>query len=210
MSPRSGLPNCRAIARQFGHSLRKIRAVLKEPEPCGYTRSKPPAAPKLGSFVGRIDEILKADELLPTDVSPKLQAPLRRHTNVLGLPSRQSIQVVGQVVGAPEDNQGKLAIGQQSLRLRGLPGFDPVVVQDDRAVLIHGIGSFVGCDFLQRRDRLDSALHKQTPGRAELPKVAMLLSLEGFQLVAPGSWRRIATAGYSPPNPLGTFSTFSR
>ena len=55
----------RAIARQFGHSRRKIRQVLKEPEPRGYTRSKPPAAPKLGPFVQRIDEILKADEEAP-------------------------------------------------------------------------------------------------------------------------------------------------
>jgi len=55
----------RAIARQFGHSRRKIREVLKEPEPRGYTRSKPPAAPKLGSFFGRIDEILEADEESP-------------------------------------------------------------------------------------------------------------------------------------------------
>ena len=30
----------RAIARQFGHSRRKIREVLKEPEPRGYTRSE--------------------------------------------------------------------------------------------------------------------------------------------------------------------------
>jgi len=55
----------RAIARRFGHSRRKIREVLKEPEPRGYTRSKPPRAPKLGSFFGRIDEILKADEEAP-------------------------------------------------------------------------------------------------------------------------------------------------
>ena len=55
----------RAIARQFGHSRRKIREVLKHPEPRGYTRTKPPAAPKLGPFVGRIDEILKADEEAP-------------------------------------------------------------------------------------------------------------------------------------------------
>ncbi len=55
----------RAIARQFGHSRRKIREILKEPEPRGYTRTGPPAAPKLGPFVGRIDEILKADEEAP-------------------------------------------------------------------------------------------------------------------------------------------------
>jgi len=55
----------RAIARQFGHSRRKIREVLKEPEPRGYTRSKPPPAPKLGPFMGRIDEILRADEEAP-------------------------------------------------------------------------------------------------------------------------------------------------
>ena len=55
----------RAIARRFGHSRRKVREVLKEPEPRGYTRTGPPAAPKLGSFMGRIDEILKADEEAP-------------------------------------------------------------------------------------------------------------------------------------------------
>ena len=51
----------RAIARRFGHSRRKIREVLKEPEPRGYTRTGPPLAPKLGPFMGRIDEILEAD-----------------------------------------------------------------------------------------------------------------------------------------------------
>ena len=55
----------RSIFRQFGHSRRKIREVLEHSEPRGYTRSKPPAAPKLGPFVGRIDEILKADEQAP-------------------------------------------------------------------------------------------------------------------------------------------------
>ena len=55
----------RAIARQFGHSRRKIREVLKEPEPRGYTRMGPPPAPKLGSFFARIDEILRADEEAP-------------------------------------------------------------------------------------------------------------------------------------------------
>ena len=42
----------RAIARQFRHSRRKIRDVLKNPEPRGYTRGKPPAAPELRPLRG--------------------------------------------------------------------------------------------------------------------------------------------------------------
>lgn len=55
----------RAIARQYHHSRRKIREVLKNAEPEPYTRCRPAPAPKLGAFHGRIDEILKADESAP-------------------------------------------------------------------------------------------------------------------------------------------------
>ena len=61
---RDGL-SIRAIARTFGHSRRKIRAVLVDPEPRPYTRSKPPPAPVLGPFKSLIDEILTADEQAP-------------------------------------------------------------------------------------------------------------------------------------------------
>ena len=51
----------REIARVFGHSRRKIRAVLAEPQPTPYTRTKPVPAPVLGSFHQAIDAILAAD-----------------------------------------------------------------------------------------------------------------------------------------------------
>lgn len=55
----------RAIARTFHHSRRKIRDALACPEPRPYTRTKDPAAPKLGPFQPVIDEILKTDEQAP-------------------------------------------------------------------------------------------------------------------------------------------------
>ena len=61
----------RAIARTFGHSRRKVRAILAEPQPKPYTRTKPPPAPVLGIFHAVIDAILADDETAP---------PKQRHT----------------------------------------------------------------------------------------------------------------------------------
>jgi len=55
----------REIARTFGHSRRKVRQVLAEPQPKPYTRTGPPPAPVLGPFHGVIDAILAADEDAP-------------------------------------------------------------------------------------------------------------------------------------------------
>ena len=55
----------RAIARTFHHTRRTIREALQNPEPKPYTRTKPPAAPKLDPFKAAIDEILAADEQAP-------------------------------------------------------------------------------------------------------------------------------------------------
>jgi transposase len=61
----------REIARVFGHSRRKVREVLAQPQPTPYTRTKPPPAPVLGSLHSIIDAILAADEDAP---------PKQRHT----------------------------------------------------------------------------------------------------------------------------------
>lgn len=61
----------REIARRFHHSRRKVREALREPEPRGYTRRKPVAAPKLDPVKPIIEEILTADEAAP---------PKQRHT----------------------------------------------------------------------------------------------------------------------------------
>jgi transposase len=55
----------RAIARTFHHTRRTIREALENPEPKPYTRTGPPAAPKLDPFKAVIDEILAADEQAP-------------------------------------------------------------------------------------------------------------------------------------------------
>jgi len=55
----------RTIARKFGHSWRKVRQAVDQPEPRPYTRKEPPEAPKLGKFKPRIEEILKDDEHQP-------------------------------------------------------------------------------------------------------------------------------------------------
>jgi len=65
----------REIARTFGHSRRKIRQVLQEPEPRPYTRRQPADRPKLTEPIQqRIDEILAADESAPRK---------QRHTAVM-------------------------------------------------------------------------------------------------------------------------------
>src|SRR3954451_23586707 len=61
----------RQIARTFGHSRRKVRQVLAEPQPKPYTRTQPPPAPVLGPFHAAIDAILAQDEDAP---------PKQRHT----------------------------------------------------------------------------------------------------------------------------------
>jgi transposase len=70
LAHRDGIP-VREIARTFHHSRRKVREILAQPQPTGYTRSKPPPAPRLGSFHAIIDGILAADEDAP---------PKQRHT----------------------------------------------------------------------------------------------------------------------------------
>jgi len=56
----------REIARTFHHSRRKIREVLQNPEPRGYTRAKVRPTGKLtAAFQQRIEEILKEDETAP-------------------------------------------------------------------------------------------------------------------------------------------------
>src|SRR5258708_597184 len=61
----------RAIARTFGHSRRKVREILANPQPKPYTRAKPKPAPVLGSFHAVIDAMLAGDENAP---------PKQRHT----------------------------------------------------------------------------------------------------------------------------------
>src|SRR5207248_86894 len=61
----------RRIARDFGHSRRKIRQVLSDSLPSPYTRTQPAPAPVLGRFHCIIDQILESDEHAP---------PKQRHT----------------------------------------------------------------------------------------------------------------------------------
>lgn len=67
---RDGL-SIRAIARLFKHSRRKVREILAKPQPTPYTRAKPKAAPRLGSFHAVIEAVLADDESAP---------PKQRHT----------------------------------------------------------------------------------------------------------------------------------
>ena len=61
LAHRDGM-SIRAIARTFGHSRRKVRAVLGNPQPKRYTRGKAKPAPVLGSFHAVIDAVLAEDE----------------------------------------------------------------------------------------------------------------------------------------------------
>ena len=55
----------RQAARQFGLSRKTIRKMLMYSIPPGYRRSKPAAKPKLGPWLGIIDQILEQDEGQP-------------------------------------------------------------------------------------------------------------------------------------------------
>jgi transposase len=70
LAHRDGM-SIRDIARTFHHSRRKVRAILAQPLPTPYTRSKAPPAPVLGAFHQIIQDILAADEEAP---------PKQRHT----------------------------------------------------------------------------------------------------------------------------------
>jgi len=77
----------RQIARTYHHSKRKIRQVLKEPEPRPYTRQKETFAPKLGPFRLIIEQILADDEEAPRKqrhTAAKIYRRLRDEHSYLG------------------------------------------------------------------------------------------------------------------------------
>jgi len=55
----------RQAAREFGLSRETIRKMLQYSVPPGYQRKKPVARPKLGPWLGIIDQILDEDEARP-------------------------------------------------------------------------------------------------------------------------------------------------
>jgi transposase len=55
----------RQIARQYGHSRRKVRQVLEEAEPRPYTLQRERPAPRLGPYKPLIEQILADDEHAP-------------------------------------------------------------------------------------------------------------------------------------------------
>ncbi|MGH3180740.1 MAG: IS21 family transposase [Streptosporangiaceae bacterium] len=61
----------RWIRRHYGIGSEALEKILGNPEPLGYRLSAPRPKPKLGEFLGVIDEILEADKKAP---------PKQRHT----------------------------------------------------------------------------------------------------------------------------------
>ena len=55
----------REVARQFGIARETVRKMQRYSVPPGYQRKKPVRRPKLGPWVGVIDQILKDDESRP-------------------------------------------------------------------------------------------------------------------------------------------------
>ena len=74
----------REIAREFGHSRKTVRHVLKhsEPNPGPLTRNRP--APVLGAFVAIIDQILVDDEEAPSKQRHTAMQVFRRLKNEHG------------------------------------------------------------------------------------------------------------------------------
>jgi hypothetical protein len=50
------------VAREFGTSRKTIRKMLAYVAPPGYRRKQPVARPKLGPWLGVVDQILEDDE----------------------------------------------------------------------------------------------------------------------------------------------------
>ena len=61
----------RSIRRDHGIGSAALEKVLANPEPLGYRQKAARSKPKLGEFLGVIDEILEADKTAP---------PKQRHT----------------------------------------------------------------------------------------------------------------------------------
>ena len=55
----------RQAAREFGLSRKSIRKMLQFSLPPGYSRKKPVQRPKLGPWLGIIDQILLDDQAQP-------------------------------------------------------------------------------------------------------------------------------------------------
>jgi transposase len=61
---RDGL-SIRQIARKLGHSRGTVKRALVQATPLPYTRTSPAACPKLGEFIGLIEQILTEDQSAP-------------------------------------------------------------------------------------------------------------------------------------------------
>jgi len=55
----------RQILRETGMHWLTLKKVLKHSEPPGYRQQQPRAKPKLGTYLGRIEQILKEDQAMP-------------------------------------------------------------------------------------------------------------------------------------------------
>jgi len=55
----------RAAARRFGIDPKTVDKMMSFSVPPGYRRTKPPVRPKLGPFIGIIDQILADDKSRP-------------------------------------------------------------------------------------------------------------------------------------------------
>jgi len=64
----------REICREYQMGWRTLEKILEHPEPPGYRSRVPRTLPKLGPFVGLIDEILETDR----DAPPKQRHTARR------------------------------------------------------------------------------------------------------------------------------------
>ena len=64
----------RQAAREFGVSRKSVRKMLQCSLPPGYERKKPVARPKLGPWLGIIDQILVDDQVAAEEAAAHRQA----------------------------------------------------------------------------------------------------------------------------------------
>ena len=118
----------REAARQFGLARETVRKMLRYSVPPGYRRQQPVRRPKLGAWVGTIDQILEARQGGGQEAAPHGQADLRaaaRRAQLHGrLHDREGLRAAQEAESARDVRAAGASAGRRAGRLRRSDGGD--------------------------------------------------------------------------------------
>lgn len=83
--------SCREAAKQFGIDRRTVSKMLEHSVPPGYRRGAPARRPKLGPFLGIIDQILEEDKERPKKQRHTAKRIFERLRDEYGYPGGQTV-----------------------------------------------------------------------------------------------------------------------